>query len=89
MSLVGPRPHAIAHDDEYKTLIADYAFRQHVKPGITGLAQVNGCRGETFHLDQMKNRIKFDLWYIDNWTLLLDLHILVRTTIVPLRRDAY
>jgi exopolysaccharide biosynthesis polyprenyl glycosylphosphotransferase len=86
---VGPRPHANAHDDEYKALIANYAFRQHVKPGITGLAQVNGCRGETFHLDQMKNRIKFDLWYIDNWSFLLDLHILVRTLIVPLKRDAY
>jgi putative colanic acid biosysnthesis UDP-glucose lipid carrier transferase len=89
MSLVGPRPHAIAHDDEYKALIANYAFRHHVKPGITGLAQVNGCRGETFHLEQMKKRIKFDLWYIDNWSLLLDLHILVRTMIVPLKRDAY
>jgi undecaprenyl-phosphate galactose phosphotransferase/putative colanic acid biosynthesis UDP-glucose lipid carrier transferase len=89
MSLVGPRPHAIAHDDEYKALIGNYAFRQHVKPGITGLAQVNGYRGATFHLDQMKKRVQFDLWYIDNWSLFLDLHILVRTTIVPLKRDAY
>ena len=54
MSLVGPRPHAIAHDDEYGAAISNYAYRHHVKPGLTGLAQVNGCRGETVHLDQMK-----------------------------------
>jgi Undecaprenyl-phosphate glucose phosphotransferase len=90
MSLVGPRPHAVAHDDEYGALIANYAFRHHVKPGITGLAQVNGCRGQTLHLDQMKKRIDFDLWYIDNWSLFLDLKILARTTLVPLgSRDAY
>jgi Undecaprenyl-phosphate glucose phosphotransferase len=89
MSLVGPRPHAVAHDDEYGALIANYAFRHHVKPGITGLAQVNGCRGSTMHLDQMKKRVDFDLWYIDNWSLLLDLKILARTTLVPLSRDAY
>jgi Undecaprenyl-phosphate glucose phosphotransferase len=89
MSLVGPRPHAIAHDDEYGVAIAHYAYRHHVKPGLTGLAQVNGCRGETVHLDQMKKRIDFDLWYIDNWSLLLDLHILARTTLVPLKRDVY
>ena len=90
MSLVGPRPHAVAHDDEYGALIANYAFRHHVKPGLTGLAQVNGCRGQTLHLDQMKKRIDFDLWYIDNWSLFLDLKILARTTLVPLgSRDAY
>jgi Undecaprenyl-phosphate glucose phosphotransferase len=90
MSLVGPRPHAIAHDDEYGAAIANYAYRHHVKPGLTGLAQVSGCRGETVHLDQMKKRIDFDLWYIDNWSLLLDLRILARTALVPLdSRDAY
>jgi putative colanic acid biosynthesis UDP-glucose lipid carrier transferase len=89
MSLVGPRPHAIAHDEQYKESIANYAFRHHVKPGLTGLAQVNGCRGETMHLAQMQKRIDLDLWYIDNWSLLLDLHILVRTTLVPLKRDGY
>jgi putative colanic acid biosysnthesis UDP-glucose lipid carrier transferase len=58
MSLVGPRPHAIAHDDEYKKLIANYAFRHHVKPGITGLAQVNGCRGETlYRSNEKKDRV--------------------------------
>ena len=89
MSLVGPRPHAMAHDDEYGAAIANYAYRQHVKPGLTGLAQVNGCRGETVHLDQMKKRIDYDLWYVDNWSLLLDLQILARTTLVPLKRDGY
>jgi lipopolysaccharide/colanic/teichoic acid biosynthesis glycosyltransferase len=89
MSLVGPRPHAVAHDDEYRRLIARYAFRHHVKPGITGLAQINGCRGSTTHLHQMEKRIEFDLWYIDNWSLALDLWILLRTTLVPLSGDAY
>jgi undecaprenyl-phosphate galactose phosphotransferase/putative colanic acid biosynthesis UDP-glucose lipid carrier transferase len=89
MSLVGPRPHAIAHDDEYGRLIANYAFRHHVKPGISGLAQVNGCRGETTHLHQMEKRVDYDLWYIDNWSLTLDLRILLRTALVPLSRDAY
>jgi undecaprenyl-phosphate galactose phosphotransferase/putative colanic acid biosynthesis UDP-glucose lipid carrier transferase len=89
MSLVGPRPHALAHDDEYSKSIAKYAFRQHVKPGITGLAQVNGCRGETRQLHQMKKRIDYDLRYIENWSFILDLQILVRTMFVPLSRDAY
>ena len=89
MSLVGPRPHAVAHDDEYRRLIARYAFRHHVKPGITGLAQINGCRGSTTQLHQMEKRIEFDLRYIDNWSLALDLWILLRTTLVPLSRDAY
>jgi putative colanic acid biosynthesis UDP-glucose lipid carrier transferase len=89
MSLVGPRPHAVAHDDEYRESIGNYAFRHHVKPGVTGLAQVNGCRGETAHVNQMKKRVEYDLRYIDNWSLLLDLQILVRTTLVPLSRDVY
>jgi Undecaprenyl-phosphate glucose phosphotransferase len=80
MSLVGPRPHAIAHDNEYSQVIANYAFRHHVKPGITGWAQVNGCRGATPQLEQMANRIELDLWYINNWTLGLDLQILLRTS---------
>jgi undecaprenyl-phosphate galactose phosphotransferase/putative colanic acid biosynthesis UDP-glucose lipid carrier transferase len=89
MSLIGPRPHAVAHDQEYGELISNYAFRHHVKPGITGLAQINGCRGETSQLHQMKKRIDYDLWYIDNWSFVLDLQILMRTTLVPLSRDAY
>ncbi|BBF92862.1 undecaprenyl-phosphate glucose phosphotransferase [Blastochloris tepida] len=79
MSIVGPRPHALAHDDEYSRLIANYAFRHHVKPGITGWAQVHGHRGGTPRLEQMAKRIELDLWYINNWSLALDLQILART----------
>jgi putative colanic acid biosysnthesis UDP-glucose lipid carrier transferase len=66
MSLVGPRPHAVAHDREYKVHIADYGFRHHVKPGITGWAQRNGLRRETRSLEKMTERVKLDLWYINN-----------------------
>ena len=62
MSLIGPRPDAVAHDNQYTELVADYALRHHVKPGMTGWAQVNGFRGETTRLDQMRNRVAFDLW---------------------------
>jgi undecaprenyl-phosphate galactose phosphotransferase/putative colanic acid biosynthesis UDP-glucose lipid carrier transferase len=79
MSMIGPRPHAVAHDDQYVDLIAHYAFRHHVKPGITGWAQVNGFRGETRRLEQMQERVRLDLWYIDNWSVGLDLQILART----------
>lgn len=79
MSLVGPRPHVIAHDNEYSAIIADYALRHHAKPGITGLAQVSGLRGETETPDLMARRIEFDVWYIANWSLWLDLKILFRT----------
>jgi len=90
MSLVGPRPHALAHDDEYGGAIGKYAFRHHVKPGITGWAQVNGFRGETPELDLMKKRIDLDLWYIDNWSFWLDLWIIVRTCFEIVRgRNAY
>jgi Undecaprenyl-phosphate glucose phosphotransferase len=73
MSLVGPRPHAVAHNTAYEQLIATYAFRYHVKPGITGWAQVNGSRGETRTVDLMEERVKLDLWYINNWSIWLDL----------------
>ena len=90
MSLVGPRPHAIAHDNQYTNLLADYALRHHVKPGMTGWAQVNGLRGETARLEQMKNRVAFDLWYIDNWSFWFDLKILVLTCIeITRRRNAF
>lgn len=79
MSLVGPRPHAVAHDEYYSKLIEHYDVRQHVKPGITGWAQVNGLRGETRTMDQMYRRIELDLWYARNATLLLDAQILLRT----------
>jgi Undecaprenyl-phosphate glucose phosphotransferase len=90
MSLVGPRPHAVAHDDEYGRSIGKYAFRHHVKPGITGWAQVNGFRGETRELDMMKDRINLDLWYINNWNIWLDLWIIIRTCFEVARsRNAY
>ncbi len=90
MSLVGPRPHALAHDDEYGSAIANYAFRHHVKPGITGWAQVHGLRGGTPELEQMAKRIELDLWYINNWTFALDLRILLRTSVELVRgRNAY
>ena len=90
MSLVGPRPHAVAHDDEYSSSIKKYAFRHHVKPGITGWAQVNGFRGETADVALMSTRIQFDLSYINNWSFWFDLLILARTCVVVLRRrNAY
>jgi undecaprenyl-phosphate galactose phosphotransferase/putative colanic acid biosynthesis UDP-glucose lipid carrier transferase len=81
MSLVGPRPHATAHNTKYEQQIAVYAFRYHVKPGITGWAQVNGFRGETRTLELMEKRVEFDLWYINNWSAWLDLKILLKTMI--------
>ena len=90
MSLVGPRPHAVAHDNEYSRRIAKYAFRHHVKPGITGWAQVNGARGATEKLESMERRIELDLWYINNWSIWLDLRILLRTCLeVPRGDNAY
>jgi Undecaprenyl-phosphate glucose phosphotransferase len=90
MSLVGPRPHAVAHDGYYGKLLADYAFRHHVKPGITGWAQIHGCRGGTAEVGQMKNRLDHDLWYINQWSLGLDLLILLRTVVEVVRhRNAY
>jgi Undecaprenyl-phosphate glucose phosphotransferase len=83
MSLVGPRPHALAHDRKFQDIIKLYARRHNVRPGITGWAQVNGYRGETDTLDKMEKRVNFDLWYIDNWTLWLDLKILLRTVFSP------
>jgi undecaprenyl-phosphate galactose phosphotransferase/putative colanic acid biosynthesis UDP-glucose lipid carrier transferase len=89
MSLVGPRPHAVAHNTEYEKLIADYAFRTHVKPGITGWAQVNGYRGETPTTDLMSKRVDLDRWYISNWSMWLDIVILFRTLILGLQPTAY
>jgi Undecaprenyl-phosphate glucose phosphotransferase len=89
MSLVGPRPHAAAHNSEYERRIATYAFRYHVKPGITGWAQVNGYRGETKTVDLMEKRVEHDLWYINNWSLWLDIKILLCTLALGLQRSAY
>ena len=90
MSIVGPRPHALIHDHEYGMMIANYAFRHHVKPGITGWAQVHGYRGGTPRLELMERRIALDLWYIDNWSLTLDIRIIWRTFFELIRsRNAY
>ena len=79
MSIVGPRPHALAHNDEYKYKIHTYMQRHYVKPGITGWAQINGWRGETDTLDKMQKRIDYDLYYINHWSLWFDLKIIFLT----------
>ncbi|MFK5913299.1 MAG: undecaprenyl-phosphate glucose phosphotransferase [Woeseiaceae bacterium] len=79
MSIVGPRPHAVQHNELYKEQVNQYMLRHMVKPGITGWAQVNGFRGETDTLDKMKNRVELDLYYIENWSLLFDLKIIFLT----------
>jgi Undecaprenyl-phosphate glucose phosphotransferase len=90
MSLIGPRPHALAHDSYFETLLSDYAFRHHVKPGITGWAQCNGVRGAMPTIEHTAERVKFDLWYINNWSLWLDVLILIKTIFEVLRRrNAY
>jgi undecaprenyl-phosphate glucose phosphotransferase len=86
MSLIGPRPHALAHDNYFEKLLQDYAFRHHVKPGMTGWAQVNGLRGATPSVDQIARRVEMDLWYINNWSLWLDIQILVKTLFEVLRK---
>jgi Undecaprenyl-phosphate glucose phosphotransferase len=87
MSLVGPRPHALAHDNEYDRLIATYSIRHKMKPGITGWAQVNGLRGETPEIGMMKQRVESDLWYIECWSLWLDIRILLVTVVRVLKAD--
>jgi exopolysaccharide biosynthesis polyprenyl glycosylphosphotransferase len=90
MSLVGPRPHAVEHNEEYAMVINEYLSRHRVKPGITGWAQVNGFRGETKTVDLMRQRVQHDLYYIDNWSVLFDLRILVMTLFVGfIHRNAY
>jgi putative colanic acid biosysnthesis UDP-glucose lipid carrier transferase len=87
MSLVGPRPHAVAHNEEYRKLIKGYMVRHKVLPGITGLAQVNGCRGETTRLEDMEARVNFDLDYLRHWSPLLDIKIILLTAVKVLRDD--
>jgi lipopolysaccharide/colanic/teichoic acid biosynthesis glycosyltransferase len=87
MSIVGPRPHASAHDRYFASAIEKYSFRHHVKSGITGWAQVSGARGETDTLEKMQRRVDLDLWYINNWSVWLDLSIIVRTIFVVLTRE--
>jgi putative colanic acid biosysnthesis UDP-glucose lipid carrier transferase len=87
MSIVGPRPHAVAHNEQYRKLIKGYMLRHKVKPGITGWAQVNGLRGETATLDRMEARIQYDLDYLRNWSVWLDLWIILKTVKVVLTRE--
>ena len=90
MSLVGPRPHAVAHDNEFDKIVRNYAFRRRVKPGLTGWAQVHGCRGPTPTPASIEERVEHDLWYIDNWSLSLDIAILLWTPIELIRgNNAY
>jgi Undecaprenyl-phosphate glucose phosphotransferase len=87
MSLVGPRPHASAHDRHFTSAIEKYAFRHHMKSGITGWAQVHGARGETDTLDKMRRRVELDIWYINNWSIWLDFSVMIRTVLVVLIGD--
>jgi exopolysaccharide biosynthesis polyprenyl glycosylphosphotransferase len=86
MSLVGPRPHALAGEIAYARAISDYPIRHRVKPGVTGWAQVNGWRGETTTVEQIRRRVEHDLYYIENWSLTFDLLILLRTVFAVLSR---
>ena len=87
MSLVGPRPHANAHNEQYRRLIPGYMLRHKVKPGMTGLAQVLGWRGETDTLDKMSGRIECDLRYIREWSLWMDVRIMFKTLFVVFRQQ--
>ena len=87
MSVVGPRPHMLKHTDDYSKLINQYMVRQFLKPGISGWAQVNGYRGETRELQQMKGRVEYDLWYMENWSIWLDIKIIFLTIYNILRGD--
>jgi putative colanic acid biosynthesis UDP-glucose lipid carrier transferase len=90
MSIVGPRPHAVVHNEIYRKAIKGYMIRHKVKPGITGWAQVNGYRGETETLDKMEKRIEYDLEYLRNWSLSLDFWIIIKTALIVVKdRNAY
>lgn len=92
MSLVGPRPHMLAHTEEYRKIVNRYMVRHWVKPGITGWAQVQGFRGETRYLSQMENRVHADIWYVENWTFWLDVRIIASTffkTLLHKEENAY
>ena len=92
MSLVGPRPHMLAHTEEYRKIVNRYMVRHWVKPGITGWAQVQGFRGETRYLSQMENRVYADIWYVENWSFWLDVRIIASTffkTLLHKEENAY
>jgi putative colanic acid biosynthesis UDP-glucose lipid carrier transferase len=87
MSIVGPRPHAVAHNEQYRKLINGYMIRHKVRPGITGWAQVNGLRGETDTLEKMEKRVEYDLAYLRNWSLLWDFEIILKTLLVVCKKQ--
>src|SRR6202000_1217193 len=87
MSIVGPRPHMLKHTSDYSQVLERFMVRQFVKPGITGWAQVNGHRGETRNLGQMEKRIEHDIWYLENWSLWLDVRIIFLTVYNIFRRE--
>jgi putative colanic acid biosynthesis UDP-glucose lipid carrier transferase len=87
MSVVGPRPHAVAHNETYRKIIKGYMVRHKVRPGITGWAQVNGFRGETDTLDKMQSRIEFDIDYLRNWSAKLDLYIVLKTIVMLIKKE--
>ena len=91
MSVIGPRPHMLKHTEEYRQTISKFLVRHYAKPGITGWAQINGFRGETKELEDMKNRVEADIWYVENWSLLLDIRIVLVTVWNMLRgeKNAY
>ena len=89
MSLVGPRPHALAHDNYYDQVISNYVYRHHMKPGLTGWAQVNGFRGETPTIDLMEKRVEYDVWYVSNWSIWMDIRIMFRTALALMYQEAY
>lgn len=89
MSIVGPRPHMLKHTDEFTEMVDGYMLRHQVKPGVTGWSQVNGYRGEIRKVEDIQNRVKFDLWYIDNWSFLLDLRIIVKTMALCFGNDSH
>ena len=91
MSIVGPRPHMLRHTEEYNKQVKNYMARLYLKPGVTGWAQVNGFRGEIKNVDLLKNRVEHDIWYMENWSILLDIKIMYLTfvNIVQGEENAY
>ena len=89
MSIVGPRPHMLKHTDEFTEMVDGYMLRHQVKPGVTGWSQVNGYRGEIKKPEDIENRVKFDLWYIDNWSFFLDLRIIFKTMTLCFGNDSH
>jgi putative colanic acid biosynthesis UDP-glucose lipid carrier transferase len=85
MSVVGPRPHALKHNEDYVKLIPRYSLRHKVKPGITGWAQICGYRGETDTLDKMEDRVKHDIYYLEHWSLWMDLKIIALTPLATIQ----